>query len=668
MTLSTLTLSAAEFRPPAVPLITIDPYTSCWSMSDELSGDWPRHWTGKVHALSGFIRVDGRPLRFMGSAPQAPDSAKQVSLDVEATQSTYRFEAAGVGLLVKFTAPLLLDDLELLSRPANYLTFEVSSADGKPHTVELYLDLTAEWAVNRPNQKVAWRRADVPGLDAMQLGSIEQRVLATKGDDVRIDWGHVYLAVPRGQAQCVIASDEDARGAFARSTAAPVRDDTAMPRAANDRWPLLSAVFSLGTVASEPVRRHAIVAYDDEYSAEYFEQKLRAWWRRNPHTTAESMLAAAERDYDSALKRCDAFDRALAQEAGRSGSDEYARLCRLAYRQAVAAHKLVAGPDGQPLFMSKENFSNGSIGTVDVTYPSAPLFLLYNPALVKGMMEPIFYFSESGRWKKPFAAHDVGTYPLANGQTYPEDMPVEECGNMLILAAAIARAEGNANYAKRHWDQLSIWAQYLRREGFDPANQLCTDDFAGHLAHNANLSIKAILGLGSYGRLASALGHDSLAREYAQIAKDLANKWVEAAADGDHTSLTFDRKGTWSQKYNLVWDRLLGLDLFPPQVARREIAFYLGKQNAFGLPLDSRKTYTKSDWIIWTATMADSGDDFQALIHPVYRYADQGADRMPLSDWHETTNGRVVGFRARSVVGGYFMKMLADRWAHPTPQ
>jgi len=651
------------FRPPAVPLVTIDPYTSCWSMGDELAASWPQHWTGRAHAMCGFVRVDGKPYRFMGSAPEVKEAAEQISLDVQATQTVYEFEAGGVKLSVKFTAPLLMDYLELLSRPANYVSFTATSDDGKPHEVQIYFDATAEWCVNDIRQQVTWNREDVPGLEAMRMGTVDQRILATKGDNVRIDWGYFYVAAPESDATTTIAADTVARGAFASGKPLPAEDDTRKPRMARDAWPVMAVVFDLGTVSGDPVGRHLILAYDDELSVEYFSKPLRAWWRRDESVTFESILEAAESQYGSLLERCDQFDRQLAADATAAGGAQYAALCRLAYRQAIVAHKLVASPEGKPLFFSKENFSNGSIGTVDVTYPSAPLFLIYNPVLVRGMMEPIFYYAESGRWTKPFAAHDVGTYPQANGQTYPEDMPVEECGNMLILAAAVAKAEGKPDYAREHWESLTRWAEYLRSEGFDPANQLCTDDFAGHLAHNTNLSIKAIVALGCYAQLAEQLGHAEPAKEYRKAAEEMAARWREQAADGDHTRLTFDRTGTWSQKYNLVWDKLLGLNLFPPEVAQREIAYYLTKQNAFGLPLDSRKTYTKSDWIIWTATMADSRDQFEALIHPVYHYANATPTRIPLSDWHETTDGKSVGFRARSVVGGYFMKVLADRWA-----
>ena len=583
-------------------------------------------------------------------------TATQQQVNITATQTQYQFAAGPVRLDVTFTSPLLLNDLEVLARPASYVTFQAQATDGKPHAVQLYFGASPQLATNTPDQVVEWQRSTAGPLTLLRTGTKEQKVLGTKGDNVRIDWGYLYIGVDK-QAETRLAPADVSRLAFQQSGVLPKNDDPAPARAANNKPIELAAVWNLGNVSSASASRHLVLGYDDLYSVEYFGQKLRPWWRRDG-ATAEQMLQAAEKDYTRLMQACAQFDAEVVKEATAVGGKSYAQLCELAYRQAIAAHKVVAGPDKKPLFFSKENFSNGSIGTVDITYPSAPLFLRYNPTLLKGMMDPIFYYTESGKWTKPFAAHDVGTYPLANGQTYGEDMPVEESGNMLILAAAIAAAEGNADYAKQHWAALTTWANYLKKEGLDPANQLCTDDFAGHLAHNANLSVKAILGLASYGRLAGLQGDQATATAYQKLARDMAQEWMKMARDGDHYGLTFDKKGTWSQKYNLVWDKLLRLGVFPPEVAATEIKYYLTKQQPFGLPLDSRKTYTKSDWIIWTATMATSPQDFERIIQPVYRYAAETPDRIPLSDWHETIDGKSVGFRARSVVGGYFIKML----------
>lgn len=816
-TKTTLYTPATEnsLRAPAVPLVTIDPYTSAWSFADRLNEGSPRHWTGKELPMLGAIRVDGTSYRFMGMdnvvvrpvipmasggaweglytetspgnswmlpgyepkgwkkgkagfgtdgnphtatpwltddiwvlrtfdwpAGETPEGlflkyshddnieiyingievavagngleydllkeisaevaknlkpsgnilaahcknngggayvdmgvmkqvkqenlfdhkAVQKAVNVMPTQTYYTFECGGVSLDVIFTAPLLMDDLLLMSSPFNYITYQVRAIDGQSHDVQVYLEATPQWAVNDVSQLVSFEKIDDDGYTYLKTGTQEQSVLGKKGDGILIDWGYFYLTAKKSP-QISVCMDEyhAAKSAFMNKGALSGKVEN-VSADMQKQMTVLAYADNLGTVSSEGAAGHLLVGYDDVYSIQYFEDNRMPYWKQDGKVDILEALAEGDRIYSNVMKRCAAFDAELMQEATADGGKKYAELCAIAYRQSISAHKLVTDKDGNLLFFSKENFSNGSIGTVDITYPSSPLYLIYNPELLKGMMNPIFYYSESGKWAKPFAAHDVGTYPIANGQTYGGDMPVEESGNMLILATALAVIEENADYAAKHWDVLTVWADYLLKEGLDPANQLCTDDFAGHFAHNTNLSIKAIMGIAGYSKLAGMLDKQDVAEKYLQAARDMAAKWVQMAGDGDHYRLTFDQPGTWSQKYNLVWDRLLDLgQIFPEEVATKEVAFYLTKQNKYGLPLDNREDYTKSDWILWSACLTGDDADFQALLNPVWLYANETTSRVPLSDWHYTSTGSQRGFQARSVVGGYYMKMLEKR-------
>jgi hypothetical protein len=585
-------------------------------------------------------------------------AARQISVTVTATQTTYTFAAGPVQLKVNFLSPLLLDELETVARPVSYVTCTATATDGKAHPTQVLLTEAGTLASDTPYQPVATHPGQVGALHWQAVGTATQRVLGKAGDNVRIDWGYAYLAAP-GAVLLSSGVPQVLKSTFGQRGTLP---PAAKPVSGQAQRVAQAAVLDFGTVATQPAEQHVLLGYDEQYAVQYFSQNLRPWWRRAAGMTMDKALQTAEADYPRLRQKASTFDQKLYADAQAAGGTKYADLCQLAYRQAIAAHSIVAGPKGELFFFSKENFSNGSIGTVDVTYPSEPLFLLYNNELAKGMLRFIFDYSESGRWKKDFPAHDVGTYPLANGQTYGEDMPVEEAGNMLILTAAAVKMDGKVDFARQHWPVLTKWVGFLQRDGFDPATQLSTDDFAGHLARNTNLSVKAIMGIACYGQLARQLGDTKTADEYQTLARDLAKKWMQMARDGDHYALTFNKPaGSWSQKYNLVWDKVLGLNIFPPEVAQTELAFYLQHQQRYGLPLDSRKTYTKSDWILWSATLTSNQADFEALVAPVWQFANDTPSRVPLNDWHEATDARQQGFQARSVVGGYFMKMLAQK-------
>jgi len=581
-------------------------------------------------------------------------TAIQKDVEITATRTIYNFQAGKVDLKLTFTSPLLMDDLNLLARPVSYITYQVKANDGKQHAVKVFLSAASNIAVYKPSQEVVAEKYETDKLAVLKAGTVEQPMLQKGADDMRIDWGYFYVAsLKKDQSQQFVSPMATAVDDFRKgNTKSKSTRGTALS---------LNTIIPFGTVGDKEVERFVELGYDEIYAIQYFKKDLRPCWNNSGKETIENQLTLAANEYRSVMDRCVAFDKQVYTDALKSGGKEYAHLTTLAYRQSIAAHTLVKSPQDELLWLSKENNSGGFINTVDVTYPSAPLYLIYNPELLKGMLTGIFYFSESGKYPHPWAAHDLGTYPLANGQTYGEPMPVEESGNMIILTAAISKVQGDASYARKHWKTLTTWVDYLVKDGFDPKTQLCTDDFAGHLARNVNLSVKAIVGIACYAQMAEAIGETETAKKYRAIAEEMVPKWMEMADAGDHYALTFDDKNTWSQKYNLIWDKVLGLNLFPQKVYNTEIKYYLTKQSRFGIPLDSRKAYTKNDWILWTATFAPTREEFEALVHPVYNHAIQTESRVPLNDFYDANTGIRENFKARSVVGGFYMKMLSDK-------
>lgn len=582
--------------------------------------------------------------------------AEQKSLDVTATSSYYTFTCGPVELDVVFTAPMLIDDFDLLSAPMNYISYQVRSSDGSDHDVQFYLGANPVIALNEISQPTLSNTLTENNVQYVRTGTIQQPILAKTGDGICIDWGYFYMPAINGAVS--LAPADEVEQAFSKEGILPEAQEKIVCRKTNE-MPALAYVHDFGKV--QQASSFTLLGYDEVEDIEYMYRQYKAYWAHDGQVSIFQMFDDLTKRYTSIMQECRKLDQRIYDDGMAVGGKEYAEILSASYRHVIAAHKLFRDADGNLLFFSKENNSNGCVNTVDLTYPEAPLFLCYNPELQKAMMTSILEYSYSGRWTKPFSAHDLGTYPKANGQVYGGDMPLEEAGNMITLAATLCMLDGNTNFVEKYWDIITEWANYLSENGQDPENQLCTDDFAGHWAHNCNLSLKAICGVAGYGLIAQMKGEQETADKYLARAKEMAQKWEEMAKEDDHYRLAFDRENTWSQKYNMIWDKLWNLGLFSDEVYEKEIDYYLTVQNKYGLPLDCRRDYTKSDWIMWTAGMSPDQETFQKFVTPLYNYINETESRVPISDWSDTKTGKYVGFKARSVIGGYWMRVLVEK-------
>ena len=665
-----------ERKLPAYPLFVKDPNFSLWAMCDELNGADIKTWYGEEKPVYGFLKTEEGTFCFLGNYDSVKaygvSKAEQLSLEVTSFTTDYIFKAGKAEIKVSFVSPLLLTDVQMLSMPVCYINYSVTGAKSAEVSIFLNQKICYNAKSALPDKSVRGGVVNKDGYEAAFFGLKRQYYLSNNFDGTGADWGYFYLA---GNKAFVC----DAGGLAAYLSAG------------NKEFSHLGEEKYLAALCGKSGR--IAIAYDDIVAIDYFGS-----FKKTAYLETHTIYDALDEVIfggDKIDERLAEFDKDLKKKAQEFGSDYYSVLTA-ALRQSIAAHKLVYDDDKNLLFLSKECFSNGCIATVDISYPSMPLFLLYNTELVKGMMRPIFKFAKMPVWKFAFAPHDVGTYPACCGQVYglkcdggknhadymkrdgayethmpyyllPENfepydfnmqMPVEECANMLIMLAACYCYDGDISLFNAHKDLCANWANYLVEYGLKPENQLCTDDFAGHLKNNLNLSIKATIGIGAYANLLLGAG-DKKADKFYDVAQKFAKEIIDFSNKFAHSPITWDcGEESFSLKYNLAFDGILGLNLFPQEFKEREVSFYLEKLEKYSVPLDNRKSYTKSDWLCWVASLTEDNKKAQKIIAPIAEFLISSPARVPFCDWYDTVSGAQCGFQARSVQGGCFILLL----------
>ena len=348
----------------AYPLWIADPMFSIWSPSDELNGGDTMFWTRKTRKTFGLVRWHGRVYSFMGKL-SGTDALMQESVSVTAYTTDYEFSCPEFRLKVSFVSPLTPDDLEILSCPVCYTEYEVCPVGRLAPDFSVALSLDEEFCYNDARAQVVGGVIPRKGYEAAFFTRERNLILSDTGDSTAPDWGDIYLA---GEESWFV-SDTGLNVYLGTGKAEYLRKG-------GERLHLLSV--------GKSEKGFFMLGFDDKVSVFYFGEWLKGYYFRDGKTIVDALAYAFDSE-EKIVCKCRSFDKKLRTDCDAVGEGYY-RLACAALRQTMGGHKLVQNGKGELLFLSKECDSNGCIGTVDVSYPSMPLYLLYNAELVNAML------------------------------------------------------------------------------------------------------------------------------------------------------------------------------------------------------------------------------------------------------------------------------------------
>ncbi|KAI1126802.1 DUF1793-domain-containing protein [Nemania abortiva] len=763
---------ASVLNPPVLPLIVRNPYLSIWlpQARDAPWKNWPMFWRGETVGFAVMASVPhtqtvypllGRPQDFLDRhSPSYNISLPHydgATFDASTTNLTYTIRSSDIKITLSFLSPITPTSTLRQALPVSYLTcFVEGSTD-----VSLYIDVNGEWVSGNRGSKIQWEleepraRPSETGLKTWRIARAQEQLFTEISD--RAEWGTLRVSAP-SDVKYQSGESRRTRQMFAESSSLKNEiDDTYRGIFEDEPIFAFSKTFKLRKNSTTSAHAHcdSIVftfALTQDPVVQFASARgltlMRPLWASH-FFTAEEMIQYHYNDYDTAVHLARDYSDQLARDAYASGSRDYQDIAALSARQVLGATQFSGTPDSPILFL-KEISSNGNFQTVDVIFPAFPFFLYTNPQWLAYLLEPLLEHQLSGQYPNDYSMHDLGAhFPNATGHSDGNDeyMPVEECGNMLIMGLALANAlrdntqpaftpsalpwtrplgpgpeksslnldacgmdithedmgttgeKAATKWLRRSYKMWTKWTGYLVRESLIPANQLCTDDFAGWLANQTNLALKGIVGIKAMSSIADMVGEESDAKYFGSIADEYIDKWQEfgLSRDKTHAKLAYNWYGSWTTLYNIFADALLCFHLpdeksttgrhsgfensdqipigneptgkrkskkfIPDEIYQMQSDWYHNVLQRYGLPLDSRHLYTKSDWEFFAAAVASKKVRTEILQH-VAGWVNETVTDRPFTDLYDTEgDGGFPGvyFMARPVVGGHFAFLALER-------
>ncbi|KAF9870839.1 glutaminase a [Colletotrichum karsti] len=788
-----VTVSASTLTPPVLPLIVRNPYLSTWlgDARDAPWEHWPMFWTGSSVSLCATVLVppsiadmtphyrlasrswplSQTPIPFtpFSGDPKTPchhlptfPTYLGAAFDASTTNLSYAIpppkgSSAPVKVVLSFLSPITPTSTFRQSIPAAYMTVY---AEGS-FDINIYTDLNGEWVSGNRDNKIVWDLSKPKAsekqsavLKTWQVSRQTEQLLTEFADHA--EWGTLHFTGP-ADVYHQAGTSGILRHHFATKGTLKNEVDTSY-RKIMDEEPVfafaksfhLSNKTGAGFSSADSVLFTFALVQDPvvQFAAARGLTQMRPLWSFYFATSPE-LIQYHYDDFAAASLLARNYSSQLAIDAFASGSQDYQDIAALSARQVLGATQFSGTPDDPILFL-KEISSNGNFQTVDVIFPAFPFFLYTNPRWLAYLLEPLLEHQLSGQYPNDYSMHDLGAhFPNATGHPDGKDeyMPVEECGNMLIMGLALVNAfkydtqpaflqsvDGYARslepvepkttnnprpfglspdaygmdqssavsvmrgskeaekWVARSYELWTKWTGYLVRESLIPANQLCTDDFAGWLANQTNLALKGIIGIKAMAEIADVLGKADDSKYYADVASEYIDKWqgFGISRDGSHAKLAYTWYGSWTTIYNLYADsllcfhlpekansyggrvsgwlqKMLGLDtkttFIPDKVYSMQSNWYHAVLQHYGLPLDSRHLYTKSDWQFFAAAVTSKKTRTEVL-QSIATWVNETTTDRPLTDLYETEGtGGWPGphFMARPVVGGHFAFLALER-------